>query len=72
MLQWGSVTMPDDHHNGYTVRRLAKVTRCNRDRWAITKNGETVATVDYKTARLFWLGRLTLAELVDKVGGDND
>ena len=64
--------MQDDRPNGYTVRRLGEAATMHSDRWAITKNGETLATVNYDLARRFWLGRLKLAELVQLVGGDND
>ena len=60
---------PDDRQNGYTVARLGDDDKMHADRWAIIKNGETVATVSYELARRFWLGRLTLAELVAMVGG---
>ena len=64
--------MPDDRLNGYTVARLGATASMVADRWAITKDGETVATVDYKTARLYWLGRLKLVDLLDLVGGGHD
>lgn len=62
----------DDNQDGYTVARLGEDDKVHADRWAITKNGQAVATVDYATARRFWLGRLTLAELVHIVGGGHD
>ena len=64
--------MPDDRQNGYTVARLGEDDKMHADRWSITKNGETVATVGYDLARRFWLGRLTVSELVAKVGGGHD
>ena len=42
------------------------------DRYAIENDGLTVATVDYSTARLFWLGRLKLSDLVNEEGGNPD
>ena len=64
--------MPDDRQNGYTVARLGEDDKMHADRWAIINNGETVAMVSYELARLFWLGRLTLAELAEMVGGGHD
>ena len=59
---------PDDRQDAITVRRMGESDKMHADRWAITTNGETVATVSYDQARRFWLGKISLAELVN--GGE--
>ena len=55
-----------------TVRRLGETDRLDADLYAIENDGCTVATVDYSTARLFWLGRLKLSDLVNGGGVNHD
>ena len=47
-----------------TVRRRFETERIQDDRFDIIAKRRVVATVDYSLARRFWLGELTLQEVL--------
>ena len=48
-----------------TVRRLFTDDVLQHDQFAIEIDGSTVATIDYELARSYWMGKTTLAAIVD-------
>jgi len=48
-----------------TVRRLFTDDVLQHDQFAIEVDGVTVCTIDYELARAYWMGKTTLAAIVD-------
>ena len=48
-----------------TVRRLFAYDNMEKDRYEIIAGDAILAVVDFKTARAYWMGRLSLAEILD-------
>jgi len=58
--------------NEITVKRLFLDDALQKDRFAIIRQGEHLAEISYPLARRFWLGRISLNELLqanDRAGG---
>jgi len=52
-----------------TIKRLFVDDNIHDDRFAVIQNGEQIGEIGHVKARLFWLGRVSLRDLLN---GDNE
>ena len=50
--------------NKTTVRRLFADDDMKKDKYEIIASDVVLAVVDFKTARAYWIGRITLADIL--------